>query len=253
MAILINMGANLQWGDLTFIRSLHTSPRFLCRPTAFFLTCWSRGTSESSTYGKQRIFRCNSTSTHFHISWLSDFIFYPKPLNKSLHQSFFYSFITILPSESGVTLHYSTILPQTIISPCWLSFSNLQTWSRDTNWMMTATHCMMELLNAACQIICIRKQQPRYKAYSAWQTVPSTAQIRAEGNNTKCVGKKRFNGSVTHGLRKTACATSSPSHFGQGKIIYANHLPWYIAVIVVFSKSRDKCLKMKVIWRNNRV
>jgi hypothetical protein len=42
----------------------------------------------------------------------------------------------------------------------------------------------------------------RYKAYSAGQTVPSTAQIRAEGNNTKCVGKKRFNGSVTHGLRK---------------------------------------------------
>ena len=28
------------------------------------------------------------------------------------------------------------------------------------------------------------------------------AQIRAEGNNTKCVGKKRFNGSVTHRLRK---------------------------------------------------
>ena len=32
--------------------------------------------------------------------------------------------------------------------------------------------------------------------------VPSTAQIRAEGNNTTCVGKKRFNDSVTHGLRK---------------------------------------------------
>jgi hypothetical protein len=31
----------------------------------------------------------------------------------------------------------------------------------------------------------IRKQH-RYKAYSAGQT--STAQIRAEGNNTKCVG-----------------------------------------------------------------
>jgi hypothetical protein len=50
-------------------------------------------------------------SANFHVSWLSDFIFYPKPLYKSLHQSFFYSFITILPSESGVTLHYSTILP----------------------------------------------------------------------------------------------------------------------------------------------
>ena len=59
-----------------------------------------------------------------------------------------------------------------------------------------------ELLNAAWQIIYIRKQQHRYKAYSAGQTVPSTAQIRAEGNNTKCVGKKRFNGSATHGLRK---------------------------------------------------
>jgi hypothetical protein len=38
--------------------------------------------------------------------------------------------------------------------------------------------------------------------YSAGQTVPSTAQIRADGNNTKCVGKKRFNGSVTHWLQK---------------------------------------------------
>ena len=45
-----------------------------------------------------------------------DFMFYPKPLYISRHQSFFYSFITILPSESGVTLHYSycTILPQTL-------------------------------------------------------------------------------------------------------------------------------------------
>jgi hypothetical protein len=36
------------------------------------------------------------------------------------------------------------------------------------------------------------------------------------------------------------------SHFVQGKIIYANHLPWYIAVIVVLSKSRDKWLKNKL-------
>jgi hypothetical protein len=41
-----------------------------------------------------------------------------------------------------------------------------------------------------------------HKAYSAGQTVPSTAQIRAEGHITKCFGKKRFNGSVTQGLRK---------------------------------------------------
>jgi hypothetical protein len=54
---------------------------------------------------------CTACPAHFHVSWLSDFIFYQKPLYKSLHQSFFYSFKTILPSESGVTLYYSTILP----------------------------------------------------------------------------------------------------------------------------------------------
>ena len=70
-----------------------------------------RWTSERYAYGKQRICFSNSGSAHFHVSWLSDFIFYQKPLYKSLHQSFFYSFITILPSESGATLHYSTILP----------------------------------------------------------------------------------------------------------------------------------------------
>jgi hypothetical protein len=43
-----------------------------------------------------------------------------------------------------------------------------------------------------------------YKAYSAGQTVPSTAQIRAEGNNTKCVGKKRFNGSANYDYRNVS-------------------------------------------------
>jgi hypothetical protein len=32
----------------------------------------------------------NSGSAQFHVSWLFDFIFYQKPLYKSLHQSFFY-------------------------------------------------------------------------------------------------------------------------------------------------------------------
>jgi hypothetical protein len=41
-------------------------------------------------------FPSNSGSVHFHVSWLFDFIFYQKPLYKSLHHSFFYSFITIL-------------------------------------------------------------------------------------------------------------------------------------------------------------
>jgi hypothetical protein len=44
--------------------------------------CCSRGTSESYAYGKQRICFSNSGSAHFHVSWLSDFIFYQKPLYK---------------------------------------------------------------------------------------------------------------------------------------------------------------------------
>ena len=60
-------------------------------------------------------FASNSWSAHFHVLWLSNFNFYQKPLYKSLHQSFFYSFITILPSESCVTLHFSTILPQILL------------------------------------------------------------------------------------------------------------------------------------------
>jgi hypothetical protein len=96
-----------------FIFSECTVHHRLVRDSSAFRQLFFRlaGTSESSTYGKQRIYPCNSALAHFHVSWLSDFIFYPKPLYKWLHQSFFYSFITILPSESGVTLHYSTILP----------------------------------------------------------------------------------------------------------------------------------------------
>jgi hypothetical protein len=86
----------------------------------FFSTCFSHGTSESSTYGKQQICRCNSASTHFHVSWLSDFIFYPKPLYKSLHQSFFYSFITILHS---ITARFCLRSSFRHVD----SFSNLQT------------------------------------------------------------------------------------------------------------------------------
>ena len=39
----------------------------------------SRSTTEGAIYGKQRICFSNSGSAHFHVSWLSDFIFYHKP------------------------------------------------------------------------------------------------------------------------------------------------------------------------------
>jgi hypothetical protein len=55
--------------------------------------CRSRGTSESYAYGKQRICFSNSGSAHFHVSWLSDSIFYQKPLYKSLHVPIIFLFI----------------------------------------------------------------------------------------------------------------------------------------------------------------
>ena len=101
---------------------------FLCRPTAFCSTCWSRVTSEGSPWGKQRICSSNSGSAHFHVSWLSDFIFYPKPLYKSFHQSFFYSFTTILPSKSGITRLQDDFALDPIISPFDFHSQTFVTW-----------------------------------------------------------------------------------------------------------------------------
>jgi hypothetical protein len=78
--------------------------------------------------------------------WLSDFIFYPKSLYKLLHQSFFYSFITILPSESGVTLDYCTIFPlYPLISPFHFHFQTFVTWLREN----------YDYRNVSWEMICI--------------------------------------------------------------------------------------------------
>ena len=59
-----------------------------------------------------------------HVSWLSDFIFYPKPLYKSLHQSVFYSFIAILPTGVRGTDHtpFSNFLFTSLFSIKFLYF-----------------------------------------------------------------------------------------------------------------------------------
>jgi hypothetical protein len=49
------------------------------------------------------------------------------------------------------------------------------------------------------------------------------------------------------------CIHASAMFIREITIIYANHFQWYIGVIVVFSTSLDKCLKVKVKWRNERV
>jgi len=121
-------------------RLMPGSPRFLCRSTTIYILLLSLNV-RALAINKTADFPPHLNFDTFHVLWLSDFIFYPKPSYISLHQSFFYSFITILPSESGVTLHYSTFFPYTR----WFGHFTaiFLTWSRDTNWKMTATHCMM--------------------------------------------------------------------------------------------------------------
>jgi hypothetical protein len=112
---------------------------------------------------KTAVCRSNSGSVHFHVSWLSDFIFYPKPLFQSLHQSFFlfiHNHRTLRKWCYNRLLHDFSLHP--LISPFHFHF---RTYKRDlailTEWWQQRI-AWWELLNAACQIICIRKQHTNH-------------------------------------------------------------------------------------------
>jgi hypothetical protein len=112
---------------------------------------------------KTAVCRSNSGSVHFHVSWLSDFIFYPKPLFQSLHQSFFlfiHNHRTLRKWCYNRLLHDFSLQP--LISPFHFHF---RTYKRDlailTEWWQQRI-AWWELLNAACQIICIRKQHTNH-------------------------------------------------------------------------------------------
>jgi hypothetical protein len=113
---LFDINCCLFFKILKAVSYLQHSPRFLFRPTAFFfffakaVGCQRALHTENSGFASPTLGQHISTYRGY-----GDFIFYQKPLYKSLHQSFFYAFITILPSESGVTLHYSTILPYILL------------------------------------------------------------------------------------------------------------------------------------------
>ena len=114
-----------------------------------------------------------------------------------------------------------------------------------------------ELLNAACQIICIRKQHTNHMEDDIKRILQDKQfhlQLKSEQKEIiqNVLERKDSMAVLPTGFGKSMCYVP-PSHFGHGKIIYANHLPWYIAIIVVFSKSRDKWLKNKLTWRNDRV
>ena len=95
------------WGKIDG-PSTYTLVRDSSAVRRLFSTCCSRRTSGSSAYGKQRI--CPPTLGQ-HISTFRGYLILFSIRNPYINRftnHFFYSFITILPSESGVTLHYST-------------------------------------------------------------------------------------------------------------------------------------------------
>jgi hypothetical protein len=63
-------------------------PRYIAvivvSPTAFFSELLEPWDVRELYIRKKLICPCNSAFAHFHVSWLSDFIFYPKPLYKSV-------------------------------------------------------------------------------------------------------------------------------------------------------------------------
>jgi hypothetical protein len=95
-----------------------SSPRFLCRPRLFVRLAGALGRQsalhkENSGFAALTLGRHISTLRGYRILFS---IRNPYIIYQSLHQSFLYSFTTILqvPSESGVTLDYGTILPWTL-------------------------------------------------------------------------------------------------------------------------------------------
>ena len=145
------------------------------------------------------------------------------------------------PYHFAMSVYFSAIKRDLTILTEW--------WQQCITWW--------ELLNAARQIICIYKQHTNHMEDDIKRILQDKQfhlQLKSEPKEIiqNVLERKDSMAVLPTGFGKSMCYVP-PSHFGQGRIIYANNLPWYIAVIVVFLKSRDKWLKNKLTWRNDRV
>ena len=119
------------------------SPRFLCRLTALIMLL-------SPFKDRAWYIRKPSNLPHRsyarHISTFRGYRFLFSIRNPYINRFTNYFSIHSKPSyPQKVVLHSITarFCLRSYYSAIWLPFSNLQTWSRDTNWMITVTHCMM--------------------------------------------------------------------------------------------------------------
>ena len=121
---------------------IYHSLRFLCRPTAFF---FARAVGRQRALHKENSGFASPTIGR-HISTFCGYRILFSFRNPYINRFINYFSIHSLPSyPQKVVLHSITarFCLRSYYSAIWLPFWNLQTWSRNTNWMMTATHCMM--------------------------------------------------------------------------------------------------------------
>ena len=119
------------------------SPRFLCRLTALIMLLLP---FKDRAWYIRKPSNLPHRSYDRHISTFRGYRFLFSIRNPYINRFTNYFSIHSKPSyPQKVVLHSITarFCLRSYYSAIWLPFSNLQTWSRDTNWMITVTHCMM--------------------------------------------------------------------------------------------------------------
>ena len=118
-------------------------PRFLCRLTALIILLLP---FKDRAWYLRKPSNLPHRSYDRHISTFRGYRFLFSIRNPYINRFTNYFSIHSKPSyPQKVVLHSITarFCLRSYYSAIWLPFSNLQTWSRDTNWMITVTHCMM--------------------------------------------------------------------------------------------------------------
>ena len=120
-----------------------TRPRFLCRLTALIILLLP---FKDRAWYIRKPSNFPNRSYNRHISTFRGYRFLFSIRNPYINRFTNYFSIHSKPSyPQKVVLHSITarFCLRSYYSAIWLPFSNIQTWSRDTNWMITVTHCMM--------------------------------------------------------------------------------------------------------------
>jgi hypothetical protein len=117
---LLNAARQIIW-SIICIRKQHSNHMVLLSSFNTYLVMWKYNCEP--LWENTCSFRSPWVTLPLNLFFPTHFVLFPSALIWAVDGTVF-----------GLRSYYSAI---------WLPFWNLQTWSRDTNWKMTATHCMM--------------------------------------------------------------------------------------------------------------